>query len=140
MGSDVRRRVDSRRCRQPPIRENEDAYYLVSRRYPWVGRDLQARSGRARGGFRNDHCGSGRSDDGCLDEKGPRLISGARENSEMTRRAINRVSKYVMLGLELALAGPIGAKETELPKHPDMLRWRGDAHTTDFRNHALETR
>src|SRR3546814_2820907 len=52
----------------------------------------------------------------------------------MTRRAINRVSKFVMLGLALALAGPIGAKETELPKAADMLRWRGDAQVAGFRN------
>src|SRR3546814_18592210 len=52
----------------------------------------------------------------------------------MTRRAINRVSKFVMLGLALALAGPIGAKDTELPKAADMLRWRGDAPVSGFRN------
>jgi CubicO group peptidase (beta-lactamase class C family) len=52
----------------------------------------------------------------------------------MTRRAMNRVSKFVMLGLALALAGPIGAKETELPKAADMLRWRGDAQVAGFRN------
>src|SRR3546814_2575776 len=52
----------------------------------------------------------------------------------MTRRAINRVSKFVMLGLALALAGPIGAKETELPKAADMLRWRGEAQVAGFRS------
>src|SRR3546814_6426862 len=61
-------------------------------------------------------------------------MSGAMENSEMTLRAVNLVSKFVMLGLALALAGPIGAKETELPKAADMLRWRGDAQVAGFRN------
>ena len=52
----------------------------------------------------------------------------------MTFRAIDRVSKFAMLGLALALSAPLAAKETELPKAADMLRWQGDAQVTGFRN------
>lgn len=52
----------------------------------------------------------------------------------MTLRAINKASKFAMLGLALAFAGPLGAKEAELPKAADMLRWQGDAQVAGFRN------
>lgn len=52
----------------------------------------------------------------------------------MTFRAINKASTFAMLGLALAFAGPLGAKEAELPKAADLLRWQGDAQVTGFRN------
>lgn len=52
----------------------------------------------------------------------------------MKNRAIIGASKLAMLGLALALAGPLEAKEAELPKAADLLRWQGDAQVSGFRN------
>ena len=53
----------------------------------------------------------------------------------MTRlSSIGRISKLAMLGVALTLAGPLGAKETELPRAADILRWQGDAQVAGFRN------
>lgn len=52
----------------------------------------------------------------------------------MNRRAIDRISKLVLLGVALTLPGPLAAKEAELPKAADILRWQGDAQVAGFRN------
>lgn len=52
----------------------------------------------------------------------------------MLNRAIIRGLKIAILGLTLALAGPLAAKQAELPKAAEMLRWTGDAQVDGFRN------
>jgi len=48
--------------------------------------------------------------------------------------AIDRVSKIALLSASLALAVPLAAKEAELPRAADILRWRDEAQVAGFRN------
>lgn len=52
----------------------------------------------------------------------------------MKLRTITRVSASAMMGLALAFAGAVAAKEAELPEAADILRWQGDAQVSGFRN------